>query len=394
VEAKTPGSPELHRPDVIRYGAMMNENPLLKLEAFGQSVWLDYIHRHLMESGELDRLIAEDGLSGITSNPSIFDEAIEGGDAYDDAIRGLARAGKSVGEIYETIATEDVGRAADVLGPVFDKRRGRDGFVSIEVDPRLAREEEATVGEARRLWERLTRPNVMIKVPATMEGLGAIRRIIGEGVNVNVTLLFALPRYRMVAEAYIAGLEDRAARGLPVANINSVASFFLSRIDTLVDPMLEKNGAPDARKLRGQMAVSSARVAYQMYKEIFTGERFAKLAKLGACPQRLLWASTGTKDPQYSDVKYVDALIGPETVNTMPRKTLEAYRDHGDPKPRLEEDLDQARSSLDRLAGLGIDLEEVTRRLEEEGIEKFKKPFESLMANIQKKCGGLDLPGA
>ena len=372
----------------------MNENPLVKLQTFGQSVWLDYIHRRLLDSGGLQRLIAEDGLRGMTSNPNIFDEAIEGGDVYDDAIKDLARAGKSAGEIYEALATEDVGRAADILRPVYDKLRGGDGFVSIEVDPHLARKADATIVEAWRLWRTLARPNIFIKVPAAVEGLTAIRRLIDEGINVNATLLFGLPRYRMVADAYVSGLEDRAARNLPVDNIASVASFFLSRIDTMVDPMLEKTGLADAPKLHGQIAVSCAKVAYRMYKEIFGGERFLKLAGLGAKPQRLLWASTGAKDPQYSDIKYVDELIGPETVNTMPMKTLEAYRDHGNPKPRLEENLDDAEERLARLAALGIDLDEVTGRLEGEGIDKFNKPFDSLVANIQKKCGRLCLPGS
>ncbi|MGC8490282.1 MAG: transaldolase [Syntrophobacteraceae bacterium] len=363
----------------------MNENPLLKLASCGQSVWLDYIHRSLMESGGLQRLMWEDGLRGITSNPNIFDEAIEGSDVYDDTIRSLAREGKSASQIYEALATEDVGKAADILKPVFTKLQGRDGFVSIEVDPHLARETEATVSEAHRLWKTLDRPNVFIKVPGTMEGLEAIRRLIGEGLNVNVTLLFGLPRYRMVAEAYIAGLEDRAAKGLPIDNIASVASFFLSRIDSVVDPMLEKIGTAEAGGLSGQIAVSSARVAYRMYKEIFGDERFRRLAALGAGTQRVLWASTGTKNPAYSDVKYVEALIGPETVNTMPMHTLEAYRDHGDPMPRLEEDLSQAEEMLRRLSALGIDLGEVTSRLEEEGIEKFNKPFESLLSNIDRK---------
>ncbi len=371
----------------------MNENPLLKLGSFGQSVWLDYIHRRLIDSGGLKRLIAEDGLCGITSNPNIFDEAIEGSDVYDDAIRALARDGKSVEQIYEALTTEDVGGAADILRPVFDKKRGRDGFVSIEVNPHLAHEEQATVEEARRLWKTLARPNVLIKVPATLEGVKAFRRLIGEGINVNVTLLFGLPRYRMVADAYVAGLEDRAARGLPVENIASVASFFLSRIDVMVDPMLEKTGMADARKLHGQIAESSAKVAYRMYKEIFGGERFRKLAGLGAGTQRLLWASTGAKNPGYSDIKYVEALIGPETVNTMPIKTLVAFRDHGNPKPSLEEDIDEAQGCLARLAALGIDIDEVTRRLEDDGIEKFNRPYDSLMSNIQKKRSGSCLPG-
>ncbi len=363
----------------------MNENPLRKLEFFGQSVWLDYIHRHLIESGGLQRLIEEDGLRGVTSNPAIFDEAIEGSDDYDDVIRVLAYAGKSVEEIYQALTIEDVGRTADTFKPTFDRLHGNDGFVSIEVNPHLAHDIQGTLGEARLLWKALTRPNVFIKVPATMEGLQSIRQLISEGINVNVTLLFGLSRYRMVADAYIAGLEDRAAKGLPIANIASVASFFLSRIDVLIDSKLEKIKVDDARKLRGQIAVSSAKIAYQMYKKIFHDDRFQKLADQGARTQRVLWASTSTKNPEYSDIKYVEALIGNDTINTMPLKTLEAYRDHGNPALRLEKNLDEAYHNLDRLAKLGVDLDLVTRQLEDEGIQKFNKPYDSLMSNIEKK---------
>ncbi len=366
-------------------GITVKENPLRKLESCGQSIWLDYIHRSLIESGGLQRLIEEDGLSGVTSNPSIFDEAIEGSSAYDGAIRTLAYEAKSVKEIYFALTTEDVGRAADIFRPTFDRLQGRDGFVSIEVNPRLAHDVQATVEAARRLWKMLARPNVLIKVPATLEGLQSIRQLISEGININVTLLFGLPRYRMVADAFVAGLEDRAARGLPIENIASVASFFLSRIDIMVDSMLEKTNLDDARKLRGQIAVSSARIAWQMYKTIFHNDRFRKLADLGAQTQRLLWASTGTKNPEYSDVKYVEALIGPGTVNTLPPKTLEAYRDHGNPAPRLEENLEEAHWNLDRLAELGIDLDKVSRQLEDEGMEKFIKPYDSLISNLEKK---------
>ncbi len=270
---------------------------MVKLGVLGQSVWLDYIQRRLIVSGGLQRLIAEDGLRGITSNPSIFDEAIEGSDDYDDAIRGLAREGKSVEQIYEAVAVEDVGRAADILRTVFDKQHGKDGFVSIEVNPHFARQADATLVEAWRLWKTLARPNVFIKVPATLEGLQAIRRLIADGINVNVTLLFGLDRYRMVADAYIAGLEDRAAMRRPVDSIASVASFFLSRIDSMVDPMLDKAGSGEAGKLRGQTAVSCARVAYRMYKEIFGGERFGKLAALGASPSASFGPAPGPRTP-------------------------------------------------------------------------------------------------
>jgi transaldolase len=365
--------------------SVMKENRLQKLESFGQSIWLDYIHRSLIDSGGLKRLIDQDALRGVTSNPSIFDEAIEGSDSYDDVIRGLAYEGKRVEEIYRAITTGDVGRAADILRPTFDGLHGADGFVSIEVNPHLAHDVEATVAEARSLWEFLARPNVFIKVPATLEGLKAIRQLLSEGINVNVTLLFGLSRYRMVAEAFIAGLEDRAAKGLSVEGIASVASFFLSRIDVLVDPMLEKMNADAALKLRGQIAISCAKIAYQMYRKIFREDRFRRLADLGAKSQRVLWAGTGTKNPEYSDVKYVEALIGPDTVNTLPMATLEAYRDHGNPASRLEENVEGAYHNLDRLAQLGIDLDEVARQLEDEGVRKFNKPYDSSMSNLAKK---------
>jgi transaldolase len=372
----------------------VKENPLRRLESFGQSVWLDYIHRRLIESGGLQKLIAEDGLRGVTSNPSIFDKAIEGSDLYDDSIAKLAQEGKGVEEIYRAITTADVGKAADIFRPTYDRLQGRDGFVSIEVNPHLARDVSGTVEEARSLWRLLHRPNIFVKVPATMEGLQSIRELIGEGINVNVTLLFGLPRYRLVAEAYMAGLEDRAARGLPLANIASVASFFLSRIDTLVDPLLEKTGNAQSRGLRGQIAISSARVAYQMFKRIFDSERFHKLSARGAHVQRLLWASTSAKNPEYSDVKYVEALIGTDTINTLPMETLEAYRDHGSPALRLEEDLEPAYRNLERLGEWGIDLDRSTQQLEDKGIEAFNKPYDSLIANLEKKRNSICLAEA
>lgn len=372
----------------------MKENPLRKLESYGQSIWLDFIHRHLIESGGLQRLIDEDGLAGITSNPSIFDEAIEGSDVYDGAIRSLAREGKSADEIYQTLTTQDVGQAADIFRPTYDRLQSGDGFVSIEVNPHLAHDAQATNEAARRLWEMLRRPNVFVKVPATLEGVQCIRQLISEGVNVNVTLLFGLPRHRMVADAYVSGLEDRVAKGLPIENIASVASFFLSRIDALLDPMLERLDVDDARRLRGRIAISSAKIAYRIYKEVFGGERFRKLAGLGARTQRVLWASTSTKNPEYPDTKYVEALIGSDTINTLPMKTLEAYRDHGDPAPRLEDNLDEAYRDLDLLAELGIDIDKATQQLEDDAIEKFNKPYDSLMSNLEKKRSGACLSEA
>jgi transaldolase/glucose-6-phosphate isomerase len=368
----------------------MKDNPLRKLESFGQSMWLDFLRRGML-SGELQQLIEEDGLSGMTSNPAIFEKAIAGSHDYDEAIGTLALEGKSVEEMYQTLTVEDVQRAADLFRPTYEEREGRDGFVSLEVNPHLAHDTDGTIAEARRLWAALDRPDVFIKVPATLEGLPAIQQLISEGINVNVTLLFGLPRYRKVAEAYIAGLEDRAAQGKPLDRVASVASFFLSRIDVLVDPMLEKlmraGGlqAKLAEGLHGLVAIASAKVAYQMYKEIFGSERFHKLAARGARPQRLLWASTSTKNPAYSDVKYVEALIGPDTVNTVPLETLNAYRDHGDPAPRLEEDVAEVREVLDLLPQVGIDIAQVTQQLEDEGVEKFNKPFDQLMVTLEEE---------
>ena len=300
----------------------MSGNPLKRLGTLGQSIWLDYIRRDLIAGGELRRLIEEDGLRGITSNPSIFEKAITGSHDYDGDIRALALEGKGIQAIYEVLSVCDVQGAADEFRPLYDKTDGKDGYVSLEVNPHLAHDTKSTIDEARRLWDTLSRPNVFIKVPATAEGLPAIQQLIGEGISVNVTLLFGLPRYRQVAEAYIAGIEARAAQGKPVKHLASVASFFVSRIDALVDPLLEKliaqggEKAEVAKKVHGQVAISSAKVAYQIYKEIFGSDRFRKLAAQGARVQRLLWASTSTKNPDYSDVKYVEALIGPDTVNT------------------------------------------------------------------------------
>ncbi len=370
----------------------MNGNPLRKLEAYGQSIWLDFIRRGMLLSGEIQRLIERDGVSGVTSNPAIFEKAIAETSDYDEAIRALA--GKSAGEIYEELAVEDIRLAADQLRPVYDRTERRDGFVSLEVSPHLARDTVGTIAEARRLWGKVDRPNVMIKVPGTWEGLPAIRQLIGEGINVNVTLLFALPRYRAVAEAYIDGLEELAASGLPLQRTASVASFFLSRIDVLIDPLLEEKVREEgtfaglAATLRGEAAIASAKLAYRMYREIFDGERFNKLARWGARSQRVLWASTSTKNPAYSDVKYVEALIGPETVNTVPLETLTAYRDHGDPALRLEEGVEKARQVLAQLHDIGIDLDTVTRQLEEEGVEKFVKPFDKLLDRLKEKSAG------
>ncbi len=369
----------------------MKNNPLKQLGTFGQSIWLDYIRRDLMAGGGLHRLIQEDGLRGMTSNPSIFEKAIADSHDYDEDIQSMALEGKGAQVIYETLSQRDVQSAADELRPLYDRTDGKDGYVSLEVNPHLAHDTNGTMQEARRLWDAVNRPNVFIKVPATAEGLPAIRQLISEGTNINVTLLFGLPRYRQVAEAYIAGIEACAAHGEPVKHVASVASFFVSRIDALVDPLLEKliaqggKEADLAKEVRGQVAIASAKMAYQIYKEIFGSERFKKLAAQGARVQRLLWASTSTKNPDHSDVKYVEALIGPDTVNTAPLETLDAYRDHGEPKARLEQDVEEARRVLERLPELGISIDKVTQRLEDEGVDKFNKPFDKLMETLAQR---------
>jgi len=369
----------------------MKDNPLKKLETLGQSIWLDYIRRDLIASGELRRLIEEDGLRGMTSNPSIFEKAIAESNIYDQDIREMALKKKDTKAIYETISQRDVQNAADEFRSVYEKTGGEDGYVSLEVNPHLAHDTKGTIEEARRLWAALNRSNVLIKVPATSDGLSAIQQLIREGINVNVTLLFGLPRYRQVAQAYIAGLEARAAEGKPVKYIASVASFFLSRIDTLVDPLVEKFIAPGgnnseiAKKVRGEVAISSAKAAYQIYKEIFGSNRFKKLADKGVRVQRLLWASTSTKNSDYSDVKYIEQLIGPDTVNTVPLETIDAYRNHGDPKLRLEQDVDEANWIMARLPELGISIDKMTQQLEDEGVKKFDEPFDKLMESLAKK---------
>lgn len=366
-------------------------NPLQQLAALGQSIWLDYIHRDMFGSGQLRRLIDEDALSGMTSNPAIFEKAIDHGQAYDRQIAQLAAEGRSANEVYEAISQSDVRQAADELRRIYDRTQGLDGYVSLEVSPHLARDTSGTIAEGRRLWSALDRPNVYIKVPATREGLGAIRQLISEGINVNVTLLFSLPRYHEVMDAYLQGLEQRLTTGGSLERVSSVASFFVSRIDTMVDAQLEQQASAArgtaALAARGQVAIACAKLAYEMYRHMFAHERFKQLAARGARVQRPLWASTSTKNPRYSDVMYVEALAGPGTVNTMPVETLEAYRDHGRPQPRLSQDLDQARRLFESLPELSIDIDAVGRRLEEEGIEKFNQPFDKLLEHIGAKLG-------
>jgi transaldolase len=376
---------------------IMKENPLLKVSEFGQSIWLDYTRRDLVASGELRRMIKEDGLRGMTSNPSIFEKAIVGSRIYEQDIRAMAFEGQSPKMIYESLSQQDVQGAADEFRSVYDETDTGDGYVSLEVNPHLAHDTKGTVVEARRLWRALNRPNVFIKVPATKEGLPAIQQLISDGINVNITLLFGLPRYQQVAEAYRAGIEARATRGESVEHVASVASFFVSRIDTLVDPMLEKfiaqggTIADVAKKLRGQVAIASATTAYQIYKGIFRSEQFLKLTGLRARVQRLLWASTSTKNPDYDDLKYVESLIGADTINTVTVETFDAYRNHGKPKARLEQNVEEAEGVLQRLQKIGINIDQVTQQLEDEGVEKFNQAFDTLMNALAQKSSAQPL---
>jgi transaldolase len=366
------------------------KNNLKDLSILGQSIWLDYIQRDLIYSSELRQLIEYDGIRGMTSNPAIFEKAIAGSQDYDKDIRTMTLKEMDCKEIYESLSQSDVQGAADQFRAIYDITGGRDGYVSLEVNPHLAYDTKGTIDEARLIWTSLNRPNVFIKIPATTEGLQAIQQLISEGININVTLLFGLPRYRQVAEAYISGIEERVAQGKSVKQLSSVASFFISRIDEKVDPLLKKIFTIDDNeiKLYGQVAIASAKVAYQIYKEIFSSDRFKKLAEHGALSQRLLWASTGTKNKDYSDVKYIEALIGVDTVNTVPIETIEAYRKHGEPKVRLQQDTDKAYQVLQQLTKFGINIDKITQQLEKEGVEKFIQPFDRLMEILASKCHG------
>jgi transaldolase len=369
----------------------MNASALVRIRSYGQSVWLDYLDRGLIDSGALRRLIKDDAISGVTTNPAIFEKSIDGTDYYDEAIAALASQGASPLTIYRHLTVRDVMDAAALLGPTFEASNGTDGFVSLEVSPHLAHDTEGTIREARELWAALDRPNVLIKVPATPAGLPAIRKLLAEGVNVNVTLLFGLGRYREIVQTYLSALEDRVKFNHPVDRVASVASFFLSRIDTLVDAQLKRIAeqseqlAVEARQLQGQTAIACAKVAYAQYQTVFSSQRFEHLRQHGARTQRLLWASTSTKNPAYSDTKYVEPLIGTGTVNTMPLETLEAYRDHGSPAARLKEKNDDSDAVLARLAGIGVDLSHIAVQLEGEGVQKFIAPYDELLASIEKK---------
>jgi transaldolase len=362
------------------------KNPLLRLAELGQSLWYDYITRDLLTSGELERLIRADGLQGMTSNPTIFEKAIAGSRLYDQDIRRLSEAGHGAGEIFESLAVADVQSACDAFRPLYEQTGERDGFVSLEVSPRLAHDADGTAGEADRLWRAVARPNAMIKIPGTRAGLSAITRSIAAGINVNVTLLFSVERYGEVIEAFFQGLERRLERGLPVNAISSVASFFVSRVDGKVDPLL--NRAED-QGLRGKAAIANAARAYHLFREALAGERWRRLQSAGAAPQRPLWASTSTKDPAYPDVYYVEALIAPHTVNTVPPETLEAYRHHGEPSVRIESAIAAASIQLAQLEGAGIDLPAITRELEDEGVAKFAASHAAVVSGIESKAGTL-----
>jgi transaldolase len=370
---------------------MAQDNPLRALTALGQSVWLDDIRRRWLDDGTLARWIAEDALAGITSNPAIFEKAIAENREYDEAISAMAGHGLDANAIYETLVLEDVGHAADLFRPVYDRTDRRDGMVSIEVSPHLAHDTKGTISEAQRLWEKLQRPNVMIKVPATRAGLPAIRQLIAQGINVNVTLLFGLARYHEVALTYIKGLESRARAGAPLAGVESVASIFLSRIDALIDRRLDALGG-ETTYLRGKAAIDCARLAYQSYKATFAGQRWRALAAQGARPQRLLWASTSTKDPAYSDILYVDALIAPETVTTLPLATLNAYRAHGQPHLGLQDGSAEAQAFQHVLHDTGIDLQKVGEQLEAEGVQKFIDAYDGLLATLVRRTAELKAP--
>lgn len=362
-------------------------NPLRQLADFGQSVWYDNIQRTMITSGQLKRMIEEDGLRGITSNPTIFEKAINGSKDYDDYIVQLLTDHPRINtrDLFFSIAIRDIQEAADLLMPVYQQSNGVDGMISLEVSPDLAYDTEGTIAEARRLAKRVDRRNLMIKVPATKEGLPAIEAIIADGINVNVTLLFSVERYKEVIEAYTLGLESRLRRGQPVSKIASVASFFVSRVDAAVEQQMKTNTSPELSAVAGKIGIANAKIAYSAYKQLFGAPRFAALKEAGAATQRLLWASTGTKNPNISDVIYLDNLIGPDTVNTVPPATYAAFKDHGTPQASLERDVDKARSDLAALAKAGVSLADITKQLEKDGVESFSKSFTTLLSALEGK---------
>jgi transaldolase/glucose-6-phosphate isomerase len=368
-------------------------NRLQDLEKQGQAVWLDFLDRGFLKEGGLRKLVKDDGLTGVTSNPSIFEKAMGSGDKYDSGFKQvIAKSPKATAlELYEHEAVADIKSAAADLRPVYDRLNGRDGYVSLEVSPYIANDTDKTIADARRFWKLADEPNLMIKVPGTKAGAPAVRQLVEDGLNINITLLFALDAYKAVAEAYMAGLEARLGKGQPIDRIASVASFFVSRIDTQIDKKIDarvKAGDRDAsalKALRGKVAIANAKLAYAWYQETIAGERWKMLAAKGATPQRLLWASTGTKDPSYSDVLYVDTLIGPDTINTMPIKTMDAFRDHGVVKITLTEDVDGARAVLAEAKRLGLDLDSVTAELVVDGVKQFSDAADALLKAVEAK---------
>jgi transaldolase len=365
----------------------MAKSRLHQLSEYGQSVWVDSLSREWLETGELARMMHEDAVVGVTSNPTIFERALSIGGWYDDRLREVLKEESDPKETFYHLAVEDIKDACDLLRPVWDEGGGRDGYVSMEVDPNLAYEQEATIEEALRFHEWIARPNLFVKIPATEPGLGAIEDCIARGRSINVTLIFSLDRYASVAEAYIRGLERLVEAGGDPSRVASVASFFVSRVDTEADKRLEAMGTEEALTLRGRLAIANAKLAYQRYKQIFSGERWERLAGEGASSQRCLWASTSTKNPEYRDVMYVEELIGPETVNTMPKETIEAFQDHGRVALTLEAGLDEAKRLLDELREVGVDYDDVTDTLEREGVQKFSDSFAGLLDGIRAKQG-------
>ncbi|MBD1849974.1 transaldolase [Leptolyngbya sp. FACHB-711] len=378
---------------------MTGENHLLEIKQYGQSIWMDNLTRDLVRSGELKRMVEEQGICGITSNPAIFEKAIVGNAIYDADIEAGVRAGKSLQEIYESLIFDDIRNACDILHPVYEQSGGLDGYVSIEVPPIIAHDTEATIQEAKRYYAQIDRPNVMIKIPGTDAGLPAVKAVIAEGINVNVTLLFSVQSYIATAEAYVAGLEARVAKNQPIDKLSSVASFFLSRIDSNIDAQIDKKlqGMDQLQvqarllEIKGKVAIANAKIAYQEYKKIVNSDRWKALAEKGANVQRLLWASTGTKNPQYSDVMYVDELVGNETVNTLPPATIEACADHCNVADRIETGVEEAHNIINSLKDpdIDIDLDEAMADLLTDGIDKFVQPFHSLMDSLQEKIDRL-----
>jgi len=368
-------------------------NPLLQLKALGQSVWYDNIDRSQLVSGQFKRLLDEDGICGVTANPTIFEKSISSGHAYDEQINQLIREGKSTNEIYEALIIQDIRTVADILRPIYDSANRQDGFVSLEVSPDLAHDTEGTLSEVRRFWKMVDRPNLMIKIPGTPEGIPAVLQALTEGINVNITLIFSISTYRQVAEAFISALEARRTAGEDISHMASVASFFVSRVDTLVDKLLEDKVKATSntseqqhlKSLEGKAAIANARLVYQDFKKIFNTPRFAALKQASAYVQRPLWASTSTKNPAYRDVLYAEELIGPDTVDTMPLETIENFRDHGRVRLSIEDNLEEAHQVFDALEKIGIHYDQVTKQLQDEGVQKFADSFHTLFEGIAEK---------